>query len=104
MVSGVVRWAALSLDRTVDKSRIGVKEAEVSNRLSRAFGLGVQGLADVFALLEIPFDSVEAAAVNRLLFEFIYYTGWNCSLLFNVSELFSTQNVKVCVFFLSRSS
>lgn len=52
-----------------------MRQAEVSNQLSRPVGIGVQGLADVFALLEVAYDSPEASIINRLVFEHIYYAG-----------------------------
>ena len=41
----------------------------------RPIGIGVQGLADVFALLDIPFDSEEAQEINKLIFETIYHAS-----------------------------
>lgn len=75
IVLGVTRFALLSLERSINCSWVAVKEAGTSNRLNRAVGIGAQGLADVFALLQIPFDSVEAAVINKKIFEHIYYAG-----------------------------
>jgi len=52
----------------------------VSNLLHRPIGIGVQGLADVFALMDIAFTSPEARVVNKLIFETIYHASLECSM------------------------
>lgn len=64
---------ARNLDRIVDVNYYAIKEAETSNMRHRPIGIGVQGLANVFFELGMPFDSPEAAALNRDIFETIYY-------------------------------
>lgn len=62
-----------NLNKVIDINYHPIKEAENSNLKHRPIGIGVQGLADVFAKLKMPFDSKEAAALNKDIFECIYY-------------------------------
>jgi ribonucleoside-diphosphate reductase alpha chain len=57
-----------------------VKEAENSNLRHRPIGLGVQGLADVFILLRMPFESEEAQQLNKDIFETIYFAAMETSM------------------------
>jgi len=68
-----------NLNRVIDHNYYPVQEARVSNMKHRPIGLGVQGLADVFILLRLPFESDGAAQVNRDIFETIYYAALCCS-------------------------
>jgi ribonucleoside-diphosphate reductase alpha chain len=65
--------ATENLDRVIDVNFYPCPETERSNSRHRPIGLGVQGLADVFFLLKLPFDSVEAQILNNKIFETIYY-------------------------------
>jgi len=56
-----------------------VEEAKTSNKRHRPIGIGVQGLADMFLKLRYPFESKEAAVLNREVFETIYYAALCCS-------------------------
>jgi len=56
-----------------------VPEARRSNMRHRPVGLGVQGLADVFMLMRLPFDSEEARRVNKDIFETIYFSALEAS-------------------------
>lgn len=64
-----------NLDRVIDVTFYPVPEAERSNMRHRPIGLGVQGLADVYFKLKIPFDSQEAAEINRKIFATIYHAA-----------------------------
>jgi len=64
-----------NLDKVIDKNFYPTAETQVSNMKHRPIGLGVQGLADVFAMLRIPWTSQEAADLNREIFENIYYAA-----------------------------
>ena len=59
----VARHVIRALDRVIDRNQYPLEEAEASNVRHRPVGLGVQGLADVFALLRLPFDSEGARAL-----------------------------------------
>jgi ribonucleotide reductase alpha subunit len=64
-----------NLDRVIDVTFYPITEARTSNMRHRPIGLGVQGLADVFFLLKVPFDSGDAAEVNRKIFATIYHAA-----------------------------
>ena len=69
----VTKVVTKNLDKVIDINFYPIPETKRSNTLHRPIGIGVQGLADVFALLEIPFGSQEAAQVNQNIFETIYF-------------------------------
>jgi ribonucleoside-diphosphate reductase alpha chain len=69
-VAGIV---TRNLDKVIDVNFYPIEEARNSNMRHRPVGLGVQGLADTFALLSLPFDSPEAAQLNEEIFETIYF-------------------------------
>jgi ribonucleoside-diphosphate reductase alpha chain len=75
----VTKIATRNLDRVIDVNYYPVPEAERSNKRHRPIGLGVQGLADVFAQLRMPFDSPEAADLNIRIFETIYFAAVDMS-------------------------
>ncbi|CAM6111256.1 unnamed protein product [Calypogeia fissa] len=62
-----------NLNKVIDVNYYPVENAKRSNMRHRPVGLGVQGLADVFILLGMPFDSEQAKALNRDIFETIYF-------------------------------
>ena len=64
-----------NLDKVIDKNFYPTAETQVSNMKHRPVGLGVQGLADVFAMMRLPWNSKEAADLNREIFENIYYAA-----------------------------
>ena len=69
----VTRVLAENLDCVIDKNDYPVPEAKHSNFQHRPIGIGVQGLADVFMLMNLAFDSDEARQINRDIFEAIYF-------------------------------
>jgi ribonucleoside-diphosphate reductase alpha chain len=75
----VTYQATLNLNRIIDGNYYPVEEARNSNMRHRPIGLGVQGLADAFILLGMPFESEEARALNREIFETIYYASMTAS-------------------------
>ncbi|MEK9698526.1 MAG: ribonucleoside-diphosphate reductase subunit alpha, partial [Candidatus Poseidoniales archaeon] len=64
-----------NLNRVIDVNYYPVPEARNSNMRHRPIGLGVQGLADTFAMLGMAFESPEAKALNKEIFETIYYAA-----------------------------
>ena len=68
-----------NLNKVIDKTFYPVPETRVSNMQHRPIGLGVQGLADVYAILRYAFDSPEAAKLNRDIFETIYHGALTAS-------------------------
>jgi ribonucleoside-diphosphate reductase alpha chain len=71
----VVKVAIRNLNRVIDINYYPTPETERSNMRHRPVGLGVQGLADVFALLRAPWESEKAADINQRIFEHIYYAA-----------------------------
>jgi ribonucleoside-diphosphate reductase alpha chain len=65
--------ATINLNRVIDVNYYPTKETKTSNMKHRPIGIGVQGLADTFALLKIAFESDEAKQLDRDIFETIYY-------------------------------
>jgi len=75
----VTYQATLNLNKIIDENYYPVEEAKNSNLRHRPIGLGVQGLADAFIMLGMPFESPEARALNREVFETIYYASMTAS-------------------------
>ncbi|MCE2683429.1 MAG: ribonucleoside-diphosphate reductase subunit alpha, partial [Cryomorphaceae bacterium] len=75
----VTYQATLNLNRIIDENFYPIEEARNSNLRHRPIGLGVQGLADAFIMLGYPFESEEARALNREIFETIYYASMTAS-------------------------
>ena len=71
---------ARNLDIVIDKTFYPTPECRNSNIKHRPIGLGVQGLADVFAILRLPWTSKEAADLNREIFENIYFAAAEASM------------------------
>jgi ribonucleoside-diphosphate reductase alpha subunit len=64
-----------NLNRVIDINFYPTEKTRVSNFKHRPIGIGVQGLADTFVLLDIPFHSDDAKEVNKLIFETIYHAA-----------------------------
>ena len=75
MLRNVVKVAIRNLNRVIDINYYPTPETERSNFRHRPVGLGVQGLADVFALLRVSWESEKAADLNQRIFEHIYYAA-----------------------------
>ena len=75
----VTYHATGNLNRVIDVNYYPVPEARNSNMRHRPIGLGVQGLADTFALLQLPFESPEARKLNKEIFETIYFAACTAS-------------------------
>ncbi|KAL5992767.1 ribonucleotide-diphosphate reductase subunit rnr1 [Asimina triloba] len=75
-ITGIV---TANLNKIIDVNCYPVETAKTSNMRHRPVGIGVQGLADTFILLGLPFDSPEAQQLNRNIFETIYYHALKAS-------------------------
>ena len=71
----VTRVVVRNLNRVIDVNFYPVEEARTSNMRHRPIGLGVQGLADVFIKMRLPFESAKAQQVNKDIFEAMYYAA-----------------------------
>ncbi len=68
-----------NLNKIIDVNYYPVPETKRSNLLHRPIGIGVQGLADVFILMRMPFESEEASLLNKHIFETIYHGALEAS-------------------------
>jgi ribonucleoside-diphosphate reductase alpha chain len=75
----VTYQVARNLNRIIDNNYYPIEEAKRSNLRHRPIGLGVQGLADVFILLRLPFESDLAKMLNKNIFETIYFAAMTAS-------------------------
>ncbi len=76
----VTKRVTKNLNKVIDRNYYPVKEAENSNMRHRPVGLGVQGLADAFILLRMPFTSDEAKKLNQEIFETLYFAAVTASM------------------------
>merc|ERR1711920_109032 len=75
----VVKVATRNLNKVIDRNYYPVQEARRSNMAHRPVGLGVQGLADAFLLMRLPFESEGARKLNVDIFETIYFAACDAS-------------------------
>ncbi len=76
----ITRVITKNLNKVIDINYYPVPEARNSNLRHRPIGIGVQGLADTFIMLKMPFDSEEAAGLNRDIHETIYFAAMTASM------------------------
>ena len=82
----VTKSVTKNLNKIIDVNYYPVPEARNSNLRHRPIGLGVQGLADVFIMLRMPFESPEAQQLNKDIFETIYYASMEASMELAIKE------------------
>jgi ribonucleotide reductase alpha subunit len=82
----VVKVATKNLNRVIDINFYPTPETKRSNTRHRPVGLGVQGLADVFAMLRMSWESEAAAELNQRIFEHLYYAALEASNEIAVTE------------------
>ncbi len=75
----VTQVVTRNLNKIIDVNYYPVPEAKNSNLRHRPIGIGVQGLADTFMLLRMPFESEEARGLNKDIFETIYFAAMTAS-------------------------
>ena len=71
----ITRLVTRNLNKTIDVNWYPIKQARVSNLKHRPIGIGVQGLADVFQMLNMSYDSEAARHLNKNVFETIYFSA-----------------------------
>ncbi|MEE1897615.1 ribonucleoside-diphosphate reductase subunit alpha [Flavobacterium rakeshii] len=76
----VTKRVTRNLNKVIDRNYYPVPEAENSNMRHRPVGLGVQGLADAFIMMRMPFTSDEAKKANQEIFETIYFAAVTASM------------------------
>lgn len=82
----VVKVATKNLNRVIDINFYPIPETRKSNMRHRPIGLGVQGLADVFALMRLSWESEKASELNQRIFEHIYYAALEASMEIAMKE------------------
>ncbi len=75
----VTKTITRNLNKVIDRNYYPVPEAKKSNMRHRPIGIGVQGLADVYIIMGYAFDSVEAANLNKRIFETVYHGALEAS-------------------------
>jgi ribonucleoside-diphosphate reductase, alpha subunit len=80
LLYSVTKRVTRNLNKVIDRNYYPVQEAENSNLRHRPVGLGVQGLADAFILLRMPFTSDEAKKLNQEIFETLYFAAVTASM------------------------
>merc|ERR1711972_460722 len=75
----VTKVATRNLNKVIDRNYYPVPEAKQSNMRHRPIGLGVQGLADAFMIMRLPFESEAAQTLNEDIFETIYFAACEAS-------------------------
>ena len=75
----VTKTVVVNLNRVIDRNFYPLEAARRSNLRHRPIGVGVQGLADVFIMLGLPFDSDDARGLNRDIFETMYFASLEAS-------------------------
>ncbi len=76
----ITKVVTYNLNKVIDETYYPQPEAKVSNMRHRPIGIGVQGLADAFIRMRMPFSSPEAAELNRDIFETMYYGALEASM------------------------
>jgi len=76
----ITKRVTKNLNKVIDRNYYPVKEAENSNFRHRPVGLGIQGLADAFIMLRMPFTSDEAKKLNQEIFETLYFAAVTASM------------------------
>ena len=71
----VTKVVTNNLNRIIDINFYPTPKTERSNQLHRPIGIGVQGLADTFIMMDIPFHSEEAKSINKMIFETMYHAA-----------------------------
>jgi ribonucleoside-diphosphate reductase alpha chain len=76
----VTKRVTKNLNRVIDRNYYPIEEAKNSNMRHRPIGLGVQGLADTFIMLRLPFTCDEAKQLNQEIFETLYFAAATASM------------------------
>lgn len=76
----VVKMVTKNMDKVIDRNFYPTPETRNSNMRHRPIGIGIQGLADVYMLLRMPYESAEAAELNRHISETMYHASLEASM------------------------
>merc|ERR1719379_1115238 len=75
----VTKVATKNLNKVIERNYYPIEEARTSNMRNRPIGLGVQGLADAFMMMRLPFEGAAAKRLNEDIFETIYFAACEAS-------------------------
>lgn len=75
----ITKVVVRNLNKIIDRNRYPIESARMSNMKHRPIGVGIQGLADAFVLLRMPYESDEAMLLNRQIAETIYFGALEAS-------------------------
>tara|TARA_B100000787_G_scaffold170253_1_gene165261 strand:- start:2603 stop:4690 length:2088 start_codon:yes stop_codon:yes gene_type:complete len=78
-LQNVVRHVVISMNVVIDKNKYPTEGARASNTSARPIGIGVQGLSDVFQMLDLPYDCPDSEDLDALIFETIYFAAMTAS-------------------------
>lgn len=92
LLAKIIKQTCRNLNRIIDLNYYPVIQTQRSNFRHRPIGIGVQGLADVFILLGLPFESPQAQKLNRDIFETMYFNAVeeSCQLARNRTQMLSS--------------
>lgn len=76
----MVKMVVKNLNKVIDVNFYPIEKAERSNKRHRPIGIGIQGLADVFAMIKVPFESDAARDINKKIFETMYHGALEASM------------------------
>lgn len=82
----VTKIVTTNLNKLIDVNFYPTNKTQLSNQKHRPIGIGVQGLADAFALMDVAFESDEASKINKHIFETIYYAAMEQSMELSVEQ------------------
>lgn len=82
----IVELAIENLDNVIGANYYPTVETKESNSRHRPVGLGVQGLADTYAMMKLPFDSQGASMINKMIFEQMYYSATKRSMELSIEK------------------
>ena len=82
----VTKIVTTNLNKLIDVNFYPTSKTQLSNSKHRPIGIGVQGLADAFALMDVAFESEEASKINKLIFETIYYAAMEQSMELSMEQ------------------
>ena len=82
----VTKIVTTNLNKLIDVNFYPTNKTQLSNHKHRPIGIGVQGLADAFALMDVAFESDEASKINKHIFETIYYAAMEQSMELSLEQ------------------
>jgi ribonucleoside-diphosphate reductase alpha subunit len=82
----ITKIVTYNLNKVIDINFYPTPKTKLSNKRNRPIGIGVQGLADTFALMDLPFNSAESKQINKNIFETIYHAALESSMEISIED------------------